>query len=982
MKTKKRLLTIALTTFIIFMLTAMNSQSQIHFEGLYSQGEGGVGWNADGTGPEPAATGHQVPFTGFGNQFYYAATIDYITGNADDAGFHLQSGMTGFPEFEAALASYGYTPEQVKVKNGLFSVGDDIEGIDWLVIDNMHYSNYYGISYIFELDGEIMLTGSIAYINYSISNSGSEWFGECAYSKPADASGLSSVGVQNVAAAFLADLQGDEIRLTYNLNYAGNLPYTNGRTGAYYNVINGTMEKGLPNIPFQGLAADHQGIAFWDSDGTGPEPLRNGHLDFPYYSASVDYDGIEPDSNAALGHFLEGSEGFINFYLQMEYRGYTPEQIKMKSGISDLDEDIKGEDWFGSDTLNYYHSQVTVELDGESVIGFMVDTLVGINMEEWNLNASSSIVYNASENSSNDIQIIADAFFKDMESRNLNLNYVISQQVTFSGNGRSGSYFQIDNGNINAKESNCTRVYEGDVSGTWMASCSPYIIEGDITVPNGETLTIEPGVWIKSQEGAKIDIKGRVVAQGNNSNTGGIVFTAVNPDAGWGGVEFFNTSTTNDSSSFSNSLFEYGYGQGGLQGQNSGGAVIAKFFSKLLFDNCLFRYNRADKAGSLPPSGGAIGLWGASPTIKNCEFYDNYADYGGAIILYIGSHPLIENCLFHHNHAQIDAGAVIAYISSSPHINNCTFVGNSALNNGGAVDVYNNSHPDFINCIFYDNQALIGKQISVTSANCVLDIDYCDLQGGEAGIGPNGIGASGTYMNNIDEDPVFAEILAYDYHLSNYSPCVNTGDPSIFDPDGTISDMGALYFSIPDPPVAIEPLNVTGISFTAVWEVNFEVLGYILDVATDAGFTEMVPGYDSLDVGFAIFQQVTVPEPGMPYYYRVRAYNTAGLSEVSNTILVLLTGIGEKNPENLSGFSIVPNPVINSGNITFSLKEASGVQIEIFNYTGQKVLSLEPENHQEGVVRIPVNFDLLPSGTYVCRISTDKSVHTTKFIKY
>ncbi|MGD8627132.1 MAG: hypothetical protein PVJ34_21535, partial [Anaerolineae bacterium] len=39
-----------------------------------------------------------------------------------------------------------------------------------------------------------------------------------------------------------------------------------------------------------------------------------------------------------------------------------------------------------------------------------------------------------------------------------------------------------------------TPVPGGNVSGTWTAAGSPYLIEGDITVPAGATLSIEPGV--------------------------------------------------------------------------------------------------------------------------------------------------------------------------------------------------------------------------------------------------------------------------------------------------------------------------------------------------------------------------------------------------------------------------------------------------------------------------------------------------------
>ena len=88
-------------------------------------------------------------------------------------------------------------------------------------------------------------------------------------------------------------------------------------------------------------------------------------MGYGYFGASRDYDGIDPDPDAAFGHFLDNAEGFTNFYLQLEYRGYTPDQIKIKTGLCSLEEDIAGEDWFGEYNLNYYQGLMRDEIDGE-----------------------------------------------------------------------------------------------------------------------------------------------------------------------------------------------------------------------------------------------------------------------------------------------------------------------------------------------------------------------------------------------------------------------------------------------------------------------------------------------------------------------------------------------------------------------------------------------------------------------------------------
>jgi hypothetical protein len=131
----------ALTVAFLLATSVSTAQQQIPFEGMVSQGFGVAAWNADGTGPEPAATGHQVPFSGFGNQFYYGASREYITGNPGHACFAFLPGIAGFPNFAQALSDHGFTPGQMKAKFGLVTLGDDEEGLDWFVMDNFHHSS-------------------------------------------------------------------------------------------------------------------------------------------------------------------------------------------------------------------------------------------------------------------------------------------------------------------------------------------------------------------------------------------------------------------------------------------------------------------------------------------------------------------------------------------------------------------------------------------------------------------------------------------------------------------------------------------------------------------------------------------------------------------------------------------------------------------------------------------------------------------------
>lgn len=83
-----------------------------------------------------------------------------------------------------------------------------------------------------------------------------------------------------------------------------------------------------------------------------------------------------------------------------------------------------------------------------------------------------------------------------------------------------------------------TYITGGDVSGTWSSAGSPYYIQGEITIPNSETLTLEPGVGVVFLGHYKFNVQGRLLAVGTQIDS--IKFTAANTDTGWHGIRFMN----------------------------------------------------------------------------------------------------------------------------------------------------------------------------------------------------------------------------------------------------------------------------------------------------------------------------------------------------------------------------------------------------------------------------------------------------------
>jgi len=272
-----------------------------------------------------------------------------------------------------------------------------------------------------------------------------------------------------VAAALLNDLANDEIRFDMQVSGVASLT-GNGRTGGYFNV-NFTVKAGLPTLPFKGLYADNEGFAGWDVDGTGPEPFGYGHNTQLYYGASLDYGGISSHPNACLDHLLEGSSGFQNTLLQLQYRGIDIGNLKMKLGLSSLGPDVEGEDWGyenGRHWCNYYNNHLLIELEGEPVMKVMADTNKAVFMNTyWKSGASVGKVYDISENASPAAQYVAQSFQRDMGSHYLSMITDEMLQVgPFSGDGRDGGIYQIPQGRLTGVHKNITLVTPGEVSGT------------------------------------------------------------------------------------------------------------------------------------------------------------------------------------------------------------------------------------------------------------------------------------------------------------------------------------------------------------------------------------------------------------------------------------------------------------------------------------------------------------------------------------
>ncbi|MBS3767407.1 MAG: right-handed parallel beta-helix repeat-containing protein, partial [Candidatus Cloacimonetes bacterium] len=207
-----------------------------------------------------------------------------------------------------------------------------------------------------------------------------------------------------------------------------------------------------------------------------------------------------------------------------------------------------------------------------------------------------------------------------------NVKYITSS-MTFSGNGNNAIWVGSDNVS----------------TGTWFYHDVPYIIGGNITVTDGDTLTINEENTLKFQESLQLKVYGVLVADGSSSNH--ITFTsnsATREPGDWDYIYFIQSDP--------GCILDYCDIFYGGQGADKGNIYISGSYDNVSITNCDIEYSES------------AGIY----------IYDRYSN---------PSAPLIANCTINNNSTY---GIFCDYNTSGPKISDC-----SIQNNGSyAIRVY------------------------------------------------------------------------------------------------------------------------------------------------------------------------------------------------------------------------------------------------------------------------------------------------------
>ncbi|MBC8191452.1 MAG: T9SS type A sorting domain-containing protein [Candidatus Marinimicrobia bacterium] len=277
---------------------------------------------------------------------------------------------------------------------------------------------------------------------------------------------------------------------------------------------------------------------------------------------------------------------------------------------------------------------------------------------------------------------------------------------------------------------NPTMVPAGDVSGTWTKAESPYRVQGELTIPDGETLTIEAGTTIEFLTHAPLLVQGQLLAVGSEAEVirfmvdDTLGFSVLNSTLGvWDGILFNNIATVNDSSLLKYCEIQYAKSFSNSGGWTGGGLTIFNS-SKIRVENSYIHHNRAlsNYLDVQAVGGGMFISDGAHPEIVNNEisdnvaknFIDNIGAQGGGIMIYETSHPLIQGNKIHSNHADDTGGGISIISDCNPMIIGNLIYSNTAISNsgqlgyGGGVSIVWDSDPIFINNTIANNRAVWG----------------------------------------------------------------------------------------------------------------------------------------------------------------------------------------------------------------------------------------------------------------------------------
>ena len=599
----------------------------------------------------------------------------------------------------------------------------------------------------------------------------------------------------------------------------------------------------------------------------------------------------------------------------------------------------------------------------------------------------------------------------------------------------------------------------GSVNGIWDVEGSPYIVIGGVAVDYSQSLTIEPGVEVLFQGNYKIVVTGLLTTVGTETDSILFSWYEANPANRGRGLIFINA---NDASQVSYCIIEHMY----ISFSNDEWAALACDECSPTFSHNTIRENThlmnginrtgagifCEQSGSLVEYnevynnfgryGSGIGLHYYNGICQNNYVHHNTADgngAGGIQLTYCDPPCEVRNNTIVYNHSNIDGGGMFLLYGSTASVHHNVIAFNTCGHSGAAIAFHSGSNaPVYNNTIFGNNASYSynafynysSSSSAVFYNNIVWDVDANEIDPDFQNVTFNDVLGGYWGFGNINADPLLVDPDELDFTLQPESPCINAGDPSITDPDGTFSDMGAFYY--PSTP----GMGIVTIEFTPVNPpINLPPFGgtvaFDVEITCEEDYTVFDGWYDLELPDGQVFSPVLLKEslylaPGssingeleleipalaMPGTYEVQGYvGSYPDSVVSMTFLTFtkessgdMYAAGSNRTGSISWLgdteyfelpavapishkltlSASPNPFNPETNISFILPDAGSVNLQVFDIAGREIAELHSGILPPGLHEFRWNAEDYSSGVYfvTCRYGNRLATHKITLIK-
>ena len=476
--------------------------------------------------------------------------------------------------------------------------------------------------------------------------------------------------------------------------------------------------------------------------------------------------------------------------------------------------------------------------------------------------------------------------------------------------------------------------FRGEVSGIW--DCEEIYVDGDITIPEGDTLIISQNVNKVVFSGEyQIKVEGVLLATGKERNGVALLDTNYIKFVGdnWKGILFNNLNNS-----------EVG---------------------KSIIENC--RFDFANKMDMTYQGGGAIAIYNSDNVeIKHSAFYANSAKFGGAMYIE-NSNPHIEDCYFELNGKEIGEGGNInatagggLYIkNSAPYLRKLQFINNYSITGGGAIVVDNSS---------------------LTISNILLAENETQGLGGAIEIVADPVGSLLKVVNMTSTKNVSTENGGGTFHIHGANTGLEVINSIMYDNTGA-----ELFIEGLNPSIAYTTIE-NGVNEPYFGEgcLDSDPLlladnGYRLSTATLGYSPAIDAGHpDSLDAVLSEDEGLGTRRADMGFYGGRYSEMPVGVSEGNDNQIPLKYELSQN----------YPNPFNPTTNITYVIARSEAtrqshelsVQLTVYDVLGREVATLVNAKQTPGKYSVQFDANHLSSGVYFYTLRAGNFVQTRKMV--